>query len=108
MTSPPNRHNNAPNHSELVTSIDDNERTRAALEHSTHELATTSARLTAAAQRGDVATSVAVAARSNAFDHRLALIALAQGSAEARIALLVAVGMPLAADIANTSATSSP
>ena len=94
--------------SELVTSINDNERMGAALEHSTQDLATTSATLTAAAQRGDVATSVAVTARSNAFDHRLALIALAQSSAEARIALQVAVGMPLAAEIANASVTSSP
>lgn len=79
----------------LIAALDRDERSRENLAAELPKIDAIADRFEAAAQRGDLATPTAEAARAAALDQRLAWLALDQSCAEQRLALQLAVGRPL-------------
>lgn len=87
---------------ELVAALDLDEAAREDLARQVPELERIAGAYEQAAARGDVTRPLADSSRASALDKRLALVALQQSCAEQRLALAVAVGLPLADFTLNT------
>jgi outer membrane protein TolC len=88
---------------ELVAELNINEAAHADLGAQMPELQRAAAAYEQAARQGDIALPVAESVRAAALDKQLAWVVLAQSCAEQRIALRVAMGLPL-----SNSSTDTP